>query len=101
MIDQKELEAFKAFHRSESEKIRRKRHQTAQKEAAEAEEAAKLLGLANQDTHLHQMIQNHGKQRIDSLITSLEMKYGPKKSKKPPSSNVASKKKLKSMKNIE
>lgn len=83
MIDKGELQLFKIFHQLDSEKVKNKRQRTAQKEAAEAEEAAKLLGMKidgrkSAKDQLSELILGRKEERMSSLIKSLEMKYGKK-----------------------
>lgn len=62
--------------------LKRKRKRTAEKEAKEAKELAKELGLDKDGRNLHSVIKGKSAGRFDSMIAGLEAKYGNDKSKK-------------------
>lgn len=92
-----EVKEYKAFRKKESAADKTKRLARAKKEAREAEELSKELGLdklkkgkggkskdgESDEDALRALIQSRGQKRMSSLIDTLEAKYGAKpKSKK-------------------
>ncbi|CCJ30906.1 unnamed protein product [Pneumocystis jirovecii] len=86
-IEQKELKKYKNYSRETSAQ-KRKRLNEAKKEAIEAEELAKELGLDKTlkkikgEDQLQALIQQRQTTRMETLIDSLEAKYGNSKKKK-------------------
>lgn len=101
-IENKSIRAYAKFTK-ESPKEREKRKREAEKEALEAEELAKELGLDSVlrgekgkkqtkssngkdeeqvDPELMNLIRNRGQQRFDDLISGLEAKYSNKTTSK-------------------
>ena len=73
-IDRKAVPLFKAFAK-DSEKEQKKRQQKYAKEAAEAEQIAKKLEL-DSEAGLRALITQKRQDRADSLLASLEKRYG-------------------------
>jgi DnaJ family protein C protein 9 len=68
--------------------LKRKRKRTAEKEAKEAQELAKELGIGKDGKDLHSIIKGRQKGGFDAMIAGLEAKYGGDK----PSKKTKSKK---------
>lgn len=83
--EQKSFESI-ISDRAALDALKRKRKRTAEKEAKEAKELAKELGLGKDGRDLHSVIKGKSAGRFDSMIAGLEAKYGngskPKKSRK-------------------
>lgn len=62
--------------------LKRKRKRTAEKEAKEAQELAKQLGIGKDGKDLHSIIKGRQKGGFDAMIAGLEAKYGGDKPKK-------------------
>eukprot|EP01136_Pigoraptor_vietnamica_P000521 Opistho-1_new@25923 len=75
------LKSYKKFSK-ESDKERTSRRKHADEEAAEAEKEKKRLGLGDGHGDLAALIQRRNTQRADSVLASLEAKYGGKGKKK-------------------
>lgn len=96
-IDAGEVEAFAAFTKKESKAAKLRRKAAAKKEAAEAEELSKELGLDktkakggkkkgdSDEGSLLALIQGRSQKRMASLIEGLEAKYGGSASAGEPS----------------
>lgn len=89
-IETGEVKLYAAFKKKESGKEKARRGKAAQKEAEEAEELGKKLGLdklhkkksvikggaESDEDALRALIQSRGQKRMSSLIDNLETKYG-------------------------
>jgi len=84
MINDKQIKKFKAYT-SEDENAKKSRKRQANKEAKEAENARKELGLDGSDASLENMILARQKSRgaqAESFLDGLAAKYGAKEGKK-------------------
>lgn len=75
------VDEYKSFEnivsdRAALEALKRKRKRTARKEAKEAAELAKELGIDKDGRNLHSVIKGKSAGRFDSMIAGLEAKYG-------------------------
>lgn len=81
-----EVKSYAAFKKSITPKAREARRKAQAEEAEEAEQLAASMNEKDEEKNLHALIQTRRQQRMDSLISALESKYGGKgKSAKAPS----------------
>jgi len=96
-IKSKEIRSYKKFTETSSSTSINRRKKEAEREAKEAEEMAKKLGLdkkllgRNGEEELKQIIIKRGEKRINAL-EGLEAKYGGNKSKKVKTTGKSKKK---------